>query len=170
MKWKQPRRVFECESTMTTTSKAHERNLIMRDWYKKIQASSNFCQDLRTCVCICFSMSVRLSVCVRLWGCYLFHGTSLWARCIHWMGWRYLFWKIRQMKMKYRSSFCRLIRCQLSSVQTFRGKKIWWIVRGAYYKFPDFFHMGTFIDSTHETLVLFELISFGCNAHVVPFQ
>ena len=38
-------------------------------------------------------------------------------------------------------------------------------------KFPDFFHMGTFIDSTHkETLVPFEVISSVCNALVVPFQ
>ena len=32
--------------------------------------------------------------------------------------------------------------------------------------FPDFFRMGTFID----TLVPFEVISSGCNAPVVPFQ
>ena len=37
-------------------------------------------------------------------------------------------------------------------------------------KFPDFFCMGTFIDSTHETLVSFEVISSGCNALVVPLQ
>ena len=47
-------------------------------------------------------------------------------------------------------------------------------VRGAYGKFPDFFRMGTFIDSTHmythETQVPFEVISSGCNALVVPFQ
>ena len=36
--------------------------------------------------------------------------------------------------------------------------------------FPGFFRKGNFIDSTHETLVLFEVISFGCNALVVPFQ
>ena len=36
--------------------------------------------------------------------------------------------------------------------------------------FPDFFRMDTFIDSTHETLVPFEVISSGCNALVVPFQ
>ena len=36
-------------------------------------------------------------------------------------------------------------------------------IRGAYNKFPDFFRMGTFIDSTH-------IISSGCNALVVPFQ
>ena len=30
--------------------------------------------------------------------------------------------------------------------------------------------MGTFIDSTHETLVPFEVISSGRNALVVPFQ
>ena len=30
--------------------------------------------------------------------------------------------------------------------------------------------MGTFIDSTHETLVPFELISSGCNTIFVPFQ
>ena len=40
-------------------------------------------------------------------------------------------------------------------------------VRGAYDKFPDFFPMRTFIDST---LFPFEVISFGCNALVVPFQ
>ena len=27
-----------------------------------------------------------------------------------------------------------------------------WIVRGTYDKFPDFFRMGTFIDSTHMKL------------------
>ena len=32
--------------------------------------------------------------------------------------------------------------------------------------FPDYFLMGTFID----TLVLFEVISSGCSALVVPFQ
>ena len=41
---------------------------------------------------------------------------------------------------------------------------------GAYNKFPDFFCMGTFIDSTHEILVPFEVISSGCNALVVPLQ
>ena len=36
--------------------------------------------------------------------------------------------------------------------------------------FPDFFRMGTFIDSTHmKLLVPFEVIS-GCNALIVPFQ
>ena len=30
--------------------------------------------------------------------------------------------------------------------------------------------MGTFIDSTHETVVPFEIISPGCNALVVPLQ
>ena len=34
----------------------------------------------------------------------------------------------------------------------------------------NFFHMGTFIDSTHETLVPFEVIFSICNALVVPFQ
>ena len=43
-------------------------------------------------------------------------------------------------------------------------------VRGSLNKFPDFFRMGTFIDSTHETLVPFEVISSCCNALVVPFQ
>ena len=45
-------------------------------------------------------------------------------------------------------------------------------IRGAYDKFPDFFRMSTFIDRqyTHETLVPFEVISSGCNAHVVSFQ
>ena len=37
-------------------------------------------------------------------------------------------------------------------------------------KFPDFFRMSTFIDSTHETLVLFKVISSGCNAFVVSFH
>ena len=39
-------------------------------------------------------------------------------------------------------------------------------------RFPDFFRMGTFIDSTHthEALVPFKVTSFGCNALVVPFQ
>ena len=36
--------------------------------------------------------------------------------------------------------------------------------------FPDFFCMGTFIDSTHMNLVPCEVISFGCNAFVVQFQ
>ena len=39
-------------------------------------------------------------------------------------------------------------------------------IRGAHDKFPDFFRMGTFID----TLVPIEVISSGCNALVVPFQ
>ena len=43
------------------------------------------------------------------------------------------------------------------------------VVRGAFNKFPDFFHIGTFIDSTHMKLVPFEVISSGCNA-LVPFQ
>ena len=30
--------------------------------------------------------------------------------------------------------------------------------------------MSTFIDSTHETLAPFEVVSSGCNALVVPFQ
>ena len=33
--------------------------------------------------------------------------------------------------------------------------------------FPDFFRMGTYIDSTHETLVSFEVISSVCNALIV---
>ena len=36
-------------------------------------------------------------------------------------------------------------------------------------KIQDFFRMVTFIDSTHETLVSFEIISSGCNV-LVPFQ
>ena len=43
-------------------------------------------------------------------------------------------------------------------------------IRGSVNKFPDFFRLGTSIDSTDETLVPFELISSGCNALVVPFQ
>ena len=43
-------------------------------------------------------------------------------------------------------------------------------MRGAYDKFPDFFRMGTFIDSTHETLVPFEVFTFGYNALIVLFQ
>ena len=44
-------------------------------------------------------------------------------------------------------------------------------IRGSLNKFPDFFFcMGTFIDSTHEILVPFEVISSSCNALVVPFQ
>ena len=44
-------------------------------------------------------------------------------------------------------------------------------LQDVYDKFPDFFCMGTFIDSTtHETLVQFEVISSGCNALVVPIQ
>ena len=44
--------------------------------------------------------------------------------------------------------------------------------RGSLNKFPDVFRMGTFIDSTytHETPILFEVISSNCNALVVPFQ
>ena len=45
-----------------------------------------------------------------------------------------------------------------------------YIIRGSLNKFPDFFRMGTFIDSTHMKLILFEVISSGCNALVVPFQ
>ena len=44
------------------------------------------------------------------------------------------------------------------------------MIRGSLNKFPDFFRMGTFIDSTHETLVPFEVISSGCNALIVQFQ
>ena len=41
----------------------------------------------------------------------------------------------------------------------------------SYDKFPDFFRMGTFIDSTHmKHFVSFEVISSSCNALVVPFQ
>ena len=36
--------------------------------------------------------------------------------------------------------------------------------------FQTFFRIGTFIDSTHETLVPFKVISSGCNALVLPFQ
>ena len=43
-------------------------------------------------------------------------------------------------------------------------------IRGAYDNFPDFFGMGIFIDRTHETLVLFEVISSGCNTLAVRFQ
>ena len=43
-------------------------------------------------------------------------------------------------------------------------------IRGSLNKFPDFFHMGTFIDSTHIKLVPSEVISSGCNALVVLFQ
>ena len=44
-------------------------------------------------------------------------------------------------------------------------------IRGPLNKFPDFFRMGTFIDSTHmKTLVPFKVLSSGCNALVVPFQ
>ena len=46
----------------------------------------------------------------------------------------------------------------------------WNHIRGSLNKFPDFFHMGPFIDNTHETLVPFEVISSSCNALVVPFQ
>ena len=48
-----------------------------------------------------------------------------------------------------------------------RNNKI--LVQGAYDKFPDFFRMGTFID-THKTLVPSEVISSGSNALVIPFQ
>ena len=43
-------------------------------------------------------------------------------------------------------------------------------IQGAHNKFPDFFHLCTFIDSTHMKLVPFEVISSSCNALVVPFQ
>ena len=43
-------------------------------------------------------------------------------------------------------------------------------IRGPLNKLLDFFRMGTFIDSTHETLVPFQVISPSCNALVVPFQ
>ena len=43
------------------------------------------------------------------------------------------------------------------------------ILRGAFNKFPHFFRMGTFVDSTHETLVPFEVISSGYDAQVLPF-
>ena len=42
-------------------------------------------------------------------------------------------------------------------------------LRGSLNKFPDFFRMGTFIDSTLMKLVPFEVVSFGCNA-LLPFQ
>ena len=43
-------------------------------------------------------------------------------------------------------------------------------LRGSYDRFPDFFSYGHFYGSyIHETLVPFEVISFGCNALVVPF-
>ena len=42
-------------------------------------------------------------------------------------------------------------------------------IRGSLNKFPDFFRIGTFIDSTRMKLVPFEVISSGCNA-LVPFQ
>ena len=35
---------------------------------------------------------------------------------------------------------------------------------------PDFFRMGTFIDSTLMKLDPFEVIFSGCNALIVPFQ
>ena len=41
------------------------------------------------------------------------------------------------------------------------------IIRGSLTKFPDFFRMGTFIDST---LMKLEVISSSCNALIVPFQ
>ena len=45
------------------------------------------------------------------------------------------------------------------------------VVQGSLNKFPDFFRMDTFIDSTHMKLLFpFEVISSGCNALVVPFQ
>ena len=51
---------------------------------------------------------------------------------------------------------------------------IYWMtviyIWGSLNKFTDFFHIGTFIDSTHMKLVRFEVISSGCNALVVPFQ
>ena len=39
-------------------------------------------------------------------------------------------------------------------------------IRGTYNNFPDFFCIGTFIDSTHMKLVPFEVISNSCNALV----
>ena len=44
-------------------------------------------------------------------------------------------------------------------------------IRGSLNKFPDFFRMGTFIDSTHMELSFpFEVISSGCNALIILFQ
>ena len=43
-------------------------------------------------------------------------------------------------------------------------------IRGEYDKFPDFFRMSTFIDSTHETLAPFKVIFPGYNALIVPFK
>ena len=41
-------------------------------------------------------------------------------------------------------------------------------IQGSLNKFPDFFHMGTFIDSTHrKTLVPLYVISSGSNALVL---
>ena len=47
--------------------------------------------------------------------------------------------------------------------QILRDFKIW----GAFNKFPYFFRIGTFIDSTH--IVPFQVISSGCNEFVLPF-
>ena len=44
----------------------------------------------------------------------------------------------------------------------------WYNIRGSLNKFPDFFRMCTFIDSTH--MKLSKVISSGCNSLVVPFQ
>ena len=41
---------------------------------------------------------------------------------------------------------------------------------GSLNKFPDFFRMGTFIDSTHDTLAPFKIISSSCNVLVGPLQ
>ena len=43
-------------------------------------------------------------------------------------------------------------------------------IQGTYDKFPDFYRMGTFIESTHMKLVPFKVISSGCNVLVVLFQ
>ena len=58
-----------------------------------------------------------------------------------------------------------------TDTHTHTHKHIYIYIRGSLNKFPDFFRMGTFIDSKkHETLVPFEVISSGCNELLVQFQ
>ena len=61
--------------------------------------------------------------------------------------------------------------CYILEVHWFTKILAFIYVRGAHDKFPDFFRMGTFIDSnTHKPQVPFKVISSGCNALDVPFQ
>ena len=63
-----------------------------------------------------------------------------------------------------------ILNCEFSVIFVYRLFENFYVKIGSLNKFPAFFRMDTFIDSTHETLVPFEVISSGCNALVVPFQ